>query len=51
MRRIDKCWMCEKENIECDITVLKSGEEMAVCDECYEDEKRNAEYVDPMDLI
>jgi hypothetical protein len=50
MRRIDTCWFCGKDNIQCDVTILKSGEELPCCDKCYEEEKANAEHVDPMDL-
>lgn len=49
-KRIDTCWFCGRQ-VACDITVLKSGEEIPCCDTCYEEEKANAEYIDPMDLI
>lgn len=51
MRRLDTCWFCGKEDIQCDITILKSGEEIPCCDKCYDEEKASAEHINPMDLI
>lgn len=52
MRRMDTCWFCGKENIECDITKLTTtGKEIACCDKCNEEIKRDAEYINPMDLV
>lgn len=50
MRRIDTCWFCGKENVDCDITVISNGK-MAVCAKCVKELKEDAEYVDPRDLI
>lgn len=51
MKRIDTCWFCGKEKVECIVTVLKSGKEITCCDTCDKVLKEDAEYIDPNDYI